>query len=65
MTAGCCIGEGSKTLALKVGGGPKVRGGVSATCSLGLTPTRRFAATSPLKGAVGSRWVPGTTFPQA
>jgi len=59
--AGCSIGEGLKTLPLRERVGPQVRGGVSATFSLGLTPTRRFAATSPLKGEVA----PGTPFPQA
>jgi hypothetical protein len=40
------------TLPLRGRVGPQVRGGVILCPSLTITPTRRFAATSPLKGEV-------------
>ncbi len=58
------------TLPLRGRVGAKLRGGVmddtsAPVCCIELvaliTPTRRFAATSPLKGEVGSR--PGATLP--
>jgi len=43
------------TLPLRGRVGPQVRGGVILFPSLTITPTRRFAATSPLKGEVDAR----------
>src|SRR5690606_37368513 len=58
-------GDARRTLLLMGRVGPKVRGGVTACRCHGVTPTRAFRATSPVKGEVGACGAfaaPATTF---